>query len=40
MMANKALQLTVAHRGRLVLAMDCALAEAGYRLWPAAEHSR
>ena len=36
-LANNALERTVIHRGRIVLAMDCALADAQRRLWPAAQ---
>jgi hypothetical protein len=39
-MPNNALQRTVTHRGRPVLAMDCALAGAKECLWPAAELNR
>jgi hypothetical protein len=38
--ANNALQRTVVHRGRPVLAMNCALAGAENRLWLAAELGR
>jgi hypothetical protein len=40
LMANYLLQRTVVHRGRTVLAMDCALAGARRQLWPAAEQKR
>jgi hypothetical protein len=33
--ANNALQRTVNHRGRIVLAMDCVLADAQWRQRPA-----
>lgn len=37
---NYLLQRTVVFRGRPVLAIDCALAGAEPRLWPAAEQKR
>ena len=40
MLANNTLQRTVGRRGRLVLAMNCALAEAESRPRPAAELDR
>ena len=39
-MANNTLERTVDHRGRIVLAMDCVLADAQGRLWPAAQPGR
>jgi hypothetical protein len=38
--SNNALERTVIHQGRTVLAMDCALAGAQRRLWPAAQQDR
>jgi hypothetical protein len=38
--SNNTLELTVFHRGRIVLAMDCVLADAQWRLWPAAQLGR
>ena len=40
LMPNYQLQRTVEHRGRTVLAMDCALAGAEWQRWPAAEQKR
>ena len=40
MTSNKSLELTVKYRGRIVLAMDCVLADAQRRLWPAAQRDR
>jgi hypothetical protein len=40
MTANNALERTVTHRGRIVLAMDCVLADAQGRSWPAAQLGR
>jgi hypothetical protein len=40
MTANNALQRMVIHRGRPVLAIDCALAGTEMRPWPAAELGR
>jgi hypothetical protein len=40
MLANNTLELTVSHRGRIVLAMDCALADAQWRWWLAAQLGR
>jgi len=40
MPANNALERTVIHRGRPVLAMDCVLAWAQRRSWPAAQLGR
>jgi len=40
MTANNALEGTVNHRGRVVLAMACVLADAQWRLWPAAQLGR
>jgi hypothetical protein len=40
MASNKSLERTVRHRGRIVLAIDCVLAEAQWRLWPAAQLGR
>ena len=37
---NYPLERTVNYRGRIVLAMDCALADAQWRLWPAAQLDR
>lgn len=39
-MANYALERTVNYRGRIVLAIDCVLADAQLRLWPAAQRDR
>src|SRR5258706_428112 len=39
-MPNKTLERTVNHRGRIVLAMDCVLADAQWRSCPAAELNR
>ncbi len=39
-MPNKTLEQTVNHRGCIVLAMDCVLADAQWQLWPAAQHNR
>lgn len=36
MRSNNALERTVIHRGRIVLARNCVLADAQWRLWPAA----
>jgi len=38
--SNKSFQRSVTHRGRTVLAMDCALAGAKWHRWPAAELNR
>ena len=40
MRSNNALEQTVMHRGRPVLAMNCALTEAEDGPWPAAELDR
>jgi hypothetical protein len=40
MTANNALERTVNHRGRIVLAMDCVLADAKWWRWPAAQLGR
>jgi len=40
MMANNTLERTVEHRGRIVLAMNCVLADAKGRAWPAAQLGR
>jgi hypothetical protein len=40
MPTNNTLERTVNHGGRIVLAMDCALADAQLRLWPAAQLGR
>jgi hypothetical protein len=40
MPSNNAFQRSVNHRGRTVLAMDCALAGAQCWQWPAAELGR
>jgi hypothetical protein len=37
---NNALERTVVHRGRAVLAVDCVLGGARWRSWPAAQLSR
>ena len=39
-MSNNALERTVNQRGRIVLAMDCVLADTQWRLWPAAQLGR
>ena len=36
-MPNNMLERTVDHRGRIVLAMDCVLADAQWQRWPAAQ---
>jgi hypothetical protein len=38
--SNKTLERTVIGRGRIVLAMDCALADAQCRRWPAVQRNR
>jgi hypothetical protein len=38
--SNYLLQRTVEHRGRIVLAKDCALAGAEWQRWSAAEQKR
>jgi hypothetical protein len=38
--SNNLLERTVTPSGRTVLAMDCALAGAQLRLWPAAQQGR
>jgi hypothetical protein len=38
--SNYSLERTASHRGRIVLAMDCVLADAQWRLWPAAQLGR
>jgi hypothetical protein len=40
MTANNTLELTVDYRGRIVLAMDCVLADAQWRRWSAAQLGR
>jgi hypothetical protein len=40
MLPNNTLERTVNHRGRIVLAMDCVLADAQWRLWLAAQLGR
>ncbi len=40
MTSNNALERTVNHCGRIVLAMECVLADAQWRLWPAAQRGR
>ena len=40
MPANNTLERTVNHRGRIVLAMDCVVADAQWRQLPAAQLSR
>jgi len=37
---NNTLERTVNYRGRIVLAMDCVLADAQWRRWPAAQLGR
>jgi hypothetical protein len=37
---NNTLERTVNQRGRIVLAMDCVLADAQRRSWPAAQLGR
>lgn len=37
---NNTLELTVKYCGRVVLAMDCVLADAQWRWWPAAQLGR
>ena len=39
-MPNYLLQRAVDYRGRIVLAKDCALADAESQRWPAAEQKR
>jgi hypothetical protein len=39
-LANKSLERTVNHRGRIVLAIDCVLADAQCRWWWAAQLGR
>ena len=39
-MSNNALERTVNPRGRIVLAIDCVLADAHRRWWPAAQLGR
>jgi hypothetical protein len=39
-MSNNTLERTVNHGGRIVLAMDCVLADAQWRSWPAAQLGR
>src|SRR4051812_41455983 len=38
--SNNTLERTVEHRGRIVLAMDCVLADPQWRWWPAAQLGR
>jgi hypothetical protein len=38
--ANKTLERAVKHRARMVLAIDCVLADAQWRWWPAAQLGR
>jgi len=40
MTSNNTLERTVNQRGRFVLAMDCVLADAQWRSWPAAQLGR
>ena len=40
MPANNTFERTVNHRGRIVLAMDCVLADAQWRWRPAAQRGR
>ncbi len=40
MLPNNTLERTVNYRGRPVLAMECVLARAQQRLWPAAQLNR
>ena len=40
MTANNTLERTVNHSGRIVLAMDCVLADAQMRQWSAAQLGR
>ena len=40
MTANNTLERTVKYRGRIVLARDYVLADAQWRLWPAAQLGR
>ena len=40
MTPNNTLEWTVNHRGRIVLAMDCLLADAQWQSWPAAQRNR
>ncbi len=40
MTSNNTLERTMNHRGRPVLAMDCVLARAQLRQWPAAQLGR
>jgi hypothetical protein len=40
MTANNTLERTMVHRGRIVLAMDCMLADAQWRLRSAAQLGR
>ena len=40
MLSNNTLERTVKHRGRIVLAMDCVLADAQWRWWSAAQLGR
>ena len=40
MSSNNALERTVKYRGRIVLAMNCVLADAQWRCWPAAQLGR
>jgi hypothetical protein len=39
-MPNNTLERTVNDRGRIVLAMDCVLADAQWQRWPAAQLGR
>jgi hypothetical protein len=40
MTPNNMLERTVKKRGRIVLAMNCVLADAQWRSWPAAQQDR
>ena len=40
MMPNNTLERTVSHGGRIALAIDCVLADAQWRSWPAAQLGR
>lgn len=40
MLSNNALDRTVNHRGRAVLAMNCVLAGAEWQRWPAGHQDR
>ena len=38
--SNNTLERTMKDRGRIVLVMDCVLADAQWQLWPAVQHNR